>query len=797
MPPEAARNIRKNRAPLATAMENDRGIPSAEGFQKFQRRLRWEQSGEASADAKRNLPASPASSTVIVLPGNQSEQKPVVLSKNQKTGNLRFALITELNKRAEMEGGPRVETVTRLLRLYNDGLLFPGIYKDLGSISPRTFYRYLEKFNEGGIDGLATQYGNGCRRAFSGITEVEKEYLKPLLNQNKRKIADVIRKGKWICGEGSPSSVATLYRYINRFRSEYHDVWTLEREGQKAWNDKCAPHLDRAWWTLKTGEWLVGDGHRFNFQVVNPHTGKPSRPTLVLFWDWYSSFPVGWEVMLTENVQCVAAALRNSILTLGKVPKYVYLDNGKAFKAKCFTESIVLEQSEIPGMFDRLGIEIVWATPYNAQAKPVERIFGPIEWLEREMKSYCGRSVDDKPAGMRPNEDRARKLRGDRIPTIEEVNQSMHRWQNFYAEQPLRGRKNHTAKELFESGKGPGIDPKRLSFLMMKDEVKTVRRCRLTFDGFDWTGDCLYGIKSRVIVRYSLSDFGQLYVFDLKDQFIGIVKPVEFTAPRDYEAAKRIVSERRRLLRQTKALSNMAKQASPGTIDLISRKNPELLEYIEAEEAKKPENKRISPFLDEPIEAEVSASHTEENKIDMAADHGSPLSCPWLEEDFEMYDWFYLQDPEKLNFADLGWIDWYEDSYMGRYFKPEMGQGADLRFLLCKRLGKSYYDEDPALNREDYRLGRDPAIVSRWQGMRDALAANPDLGPCRPVGDPESFDELKEYELYRGVEKRFPGTLNEAQWRRVEEYQATREWERLFKEYEIRHMSRPRGGDLG
>ena len=185
-----------------------------------------------------------------------------------------------------------------------------------------------------------------------------------------------------------PIQSATLRRYVNEFKSNFTMFGPSREEGQKAWNDKCAPYQERAWWTLEVGEILVADGHALNFQVINPDTGKPSRAVLVMFWDWYSSYPVGWEVMLTENVQCIATALRNSILTLGKIPKCVYLDNGKAFKAKCFTKKIILEETEIPGMFARLGIDVMFAMKYNAQAKPVERIFGVLEWLERQMPSF-------------------------------------------------------------------------------------------------------------------------------------------------------------------------------------------------------------------------------------------------------------------------------------------------------------------------------------------------------------------------------------------------------------------------
>ena len=74
---------------------------------------------------------------------------------------------------------------------------------------------------------------------------------------------------------------------------------------------------------------------------------------------------VGYEIMLTENTQCIVSALRNSIINLGKIPKYIYQDNGKAFKSKYFTE----KETCIEGLFIKLGITPIYALSYNAKAK--------------------------------------------------------------------------------------------------------------------------------------------------------------------------------------------------------------------------------------------------------------------------------------------------------------------------------------------------------------------------------------------------------------------------------------------
>ena len=57
--------------------------------------------------------------------------------------------------------------------------------------------------------------------------------------------------------------------------------------------------------------------------MINPFSGKPTRAVLVGFLDWKSGYLVGYELMLEENTQCIASALRMSIITLDMIPEIV------------------------------------------------------------------------------------------------------------------------------------------------------------------------------------------------------------------------------------------------------------------------------------------------------------------------------------------------------------------------------------------------------------------------------------------------------------------------------------------
>ena len=64
--------------------------------------------------------------------------------------------------------------------------------------------------------------------------------------------------------------------------------------------------------------------------------------------------------MLEENTQCIASALRNSIINLDMIPKIVYQDNGRAFRAKYFTDDKGFTELGFQGLYAKLEIETVF-----------------------------------------------------------------------------------------------------------------------------------------------------------------------------------------------------------------------------------------------------------------------------------------------------------------------------------------------------------------------------------------------------------------------------------------------------
>ena len=492
----------------------------------------------------------------------------------------------------------------------------PDIHNEIGSICKNTLGNWDSLENQGGMDGLIPQY-RGSQG--SDITPAEKQFLRTkLLDQNKPTIGDSINKCKFLLGEASPSSPYKLRRWVKEFRRNNYDLWTLEREGQKALNDKCVPYAEREWRDLAVGEAVVADGHKLNFQVINPFTGKPCRAIMVLFWDWKSSYPLGWEIMLTESIQCVVAALRNSIITLGKFPKNALLDNGKAFRANIFRKKFSFQETEIPGIFDKLSIIPHFAMPYNAQSKPIERFFRTFnDWFERELPSYSGASIPDKPAHMNRNEKRAKDLHNEWVPTIPEAMELIFRWREYYIDQPSRARDGQRPRDIFDAEKGPGVDPFALHFLMMTCKARMVHRNGITFNGWHWYHESLYGIKDKVVMFYSYYDLSQVYIFTVRNdgspgEFLCVAKPVEKVKPfasdsefpEDMAAVKRIVSTKRKLVQTTKKLADMLQSEKQVYVDWNRslRDRPEVAEAIKKIENKNKPKKLISLSSEKEIE---------------------------------------------------------------------------------------------------------------------------------------------------------------------------------------------------
>jgi len=432
----------------------------------------------------------------------------------------------------------RQQASKEFLELYNTGEYYKELFEVLGKTSIGTIYRWRSKLKDtSDWTRLVPDYNyKGSAEIRTSLSQEEIEiFMKLLLNQNRFSIGKATGLTKHILKKRGyeilPKDV-TFRRYAEWFKRTHFDKWILSREGQKSLRDKVEPYLVRDASVLEVGSVLVADGHRLNFQVINPFTGRPTRANLVGFLDWKSGGLVGFEIMLEEDTQCIASALRNSILNIGRIPDIVYQDNGKAFRAKFFQGDKDFEELGFTGVYGKLGIKPVFASPYNARAKVIERFFLEFqESFEKLLPSYIGSSIDKKPAYMKRNEELHKEVHNGYVPTIEEAIHLINCWLEYKHSLPCPNVPGKSVAEVLSTIQKQDIKEQELDDLMMAQEVKTIHRNGIRFLKSDYYDDTLYGIRGKAIVKYSLFDLSHVKVYSMQGEFLCRAERVTSTHP--------------------------------------------------------------------------------------------------------------------------------------------------------------------------------------------------------------------------------------------------------------------------
>lgn len=293
---------------------------------------------------------------------------------------------------------------------------------------------------------------------------------------------------------------------------------------------------------------------------------------LILWYDMKSSMPLGWEIMPTEDTAAISSALRRALLNLGKVPKAVYLDNGKAFRSRFFSGCPSFEEAGLSGLYERLGCKTIFAWPYHGQSKTVERFFGSMAELERWMPTYTGTSIDTKPPRMNRGERLHRRIY-EASPyaggiTMSDAHRAIAAWFDDYARRPQQGHLAGAAPiELFSAERGPGLDAADLTYLMMSMEIRHIRRNGIHFLGQNYYAPELYGRRRPVQIRYDLADPSALHVCEPDGTYLCLAEPVEKIHPAAHALGNE--ADQQRLAAQIEIKNRQKKQASSYARDLL------------------------------------------------------------------------------------------------------------------------------------------------------------------------------------------------------------------------------------
>lgn len=585
------------------------------------------------------------SNCTALVPINNINNKNFITESAKLTALARVDIVKALqNMRTKYKTKKEADSI--FLDLYNSGMYLPKIHKFIGSISIGTLHRWIWAYEDSeDYRVLLPNYKYTKQGEYNTILtqEMKDIFIKFLLHPNKFSVTKAIKLTQHILekkGVENIPHIITFRRYAEHYKKNNYSRWILFREGEKAYHDKVEAYIERDISKLEVGDVLIADGHTLNFQVINPFTGKPTRATLVGFLDWKSTALVGYEIMMSENTQCIASALRNAIINLGMIPKVVYQDNGRAFKAKYF-QSCDFDEEGFNGIYANLGIKSVFAKPYNARAKVIERFFLEFqEEFEKMMTSYIGTSIEDKPAWLKRGEklhrDMHKKLTKNYIPTVQETIKFIDCWLEFHNSKPCPNDRSKTIQEMLNEISKNKIDKNILNDLMMKTEARTINKHGITFLGMHYRSDYLLDLREKVFIKYSLFDLSNVLVYSMKGEFLCIARQVEKVHPmanhlgtvKDIEQFKQqIQKQQRRFNRVKKEFVKYFPKEKAEAIDI----EPEVVIEIEKFEQPKTPLKRKLNFREQQMNIPVFNADYEKYEWLMKYGCTNPEQRKWLE----------------------------------------------------------------------------------------------------------------------------------------------------------------------
>lgn len=486
-----------------------------------------------------NDPAIPVSVRLKLQSGNSIEEvtkysavcplpQHTELSKKQLEFSLAAAKLVNLFidfANQDKYKGNKVRAEIKFAEAYNNKA-FLDIYNVIGERSLQTIRGWRTKYLRAEKDYrvLAPQYK--IKKGFSIPPQQSEVLIKLLLNPNQPLISEVIRQARnYFEAKRFPhiKSYNTYKRFLDTWIKENYADYVFHTKGEKGLDDLVLPYLERDWNLVEVGDIIIMDGHVNNYEIINPITGLQKRMITVGAIDGRSQFLAGYEITPTENVMAIASAIRRAIINLGKYPKVVYIDNGKAFSAKYFHQS---DLENLEPLFARLGIKTIFAKAYHAQSKPIEPFWDWMAELERLIPTYVGTSIEMQPPRMNRGEFIHRGLyeKAMQKTTIDifAAHRAMGWWLDQYHNRVKESGhlKGLTPLQVFEAGKGEGIDKAELNYLMMDAQVTKLYRKGIRAFGTWYYNEALFGkqidVKDEVYFKYDLFDKSFIIVYDVE-----------------------------------------------------------------------------------------------------------------------------------------------------------------------------------------------------------------------------------------------------------------------------------------
>ena len=494
-------------------------------------------------------------------------------------------------------------------------------------LTSKSLYDWQKKSKSGQVEKLTDKRG-GYNRGQSSIPKDYMELFDSLyLQQSKPSIESCFRDVQ-IEANRNGDVIPGIKAFRNYVRNMDKAMCIRAREGQKAFDDKCMPYIERDYSLLHPNQFWVSDHHLWDIFVRVPDNKggwKLERPW-GSYWMDMRTRKIMSSIIRTEspNSDVVLCSFGLGVEHFG-IPNGVRLDNGKDYKARDMFypkgHYIVSEDEEkkiFRSLASNLQIDVTYAIPYNAKAKPIERVFNTFEeQLGKKYPSYAGSNAKQRPEDLK-------ELDIMDVITLEEFIEHHNRY--VYE---IYNNAKHSGDAM--GGKSPNQAYADIPFtirraskevlyfsLMRVKGQRTVQRNGITFKGIHFYNDnCINYIGQKVTARYDPTKPEILYVFDVNENFLFVAEEIQKQGwnltDEDYQRE----NQRKKIARQ-KALNSYTADNVVRSTEAVGERLKRQAESMEQTEAAKP--KTVEIVRNEKIEENIrriSMSDMERNYEDV------------------------------------------------------------------------------------------------------------------------------------------------------------------------------------
>jgi hypothetical protein len=402
--------------------------------------------------------------------------------------------------------------------------------------SYQSVLRARKIYEHQGISGLLAQYGKN-----QGETIVRDDWFKYFKTAYLKEGAPSLYSC-WVLTLGwarttepdlAPESFPSQNAFLYRLQREIPEsAIYLARYGQKKWNRKYGFYIDRNYDSITAGECWVSDHAQVDIAVKLP--GPAGKIKYVFAWitgwrDFKTGKWLGWLYHAeAPNSDHIFQAFYRAASRYG-VPKYILIDNGKDYRCRDFaggrrTIKVQIDEAKTTSMVGALGITPMYALPYNAQTKPIERDFNTFKgWFSKHMPGYRGGNIVERPEKLN------HEVKTGAISEFSEAENAIERFiPEVINRMPSFGKlEGRSRDQAWDEGRCE-INKVSTEALMLFC-MRTSRSCTIGRNGIrdselqvTYWAEWMHPLKgTKVYLRRDPQKYQEAWVFNEKDEYLG------------------------------------------------------------------------------------------------------------------------------------------------------------------------------------------------------------------------------------------------------------------------------------